>query len=36
MPSAPRYGVLDLGGDDPVIIHAMRLRAKFYRFIRQE
>ncbi len=29
-------GVLDLGGDDPVIIHAMRLRAKFYRFIRQE
>lgn len=29
-------GVLDLGGEDPVIIHAMRLRPKFYRFIRQE
>jgi hypothetical protein len=27
--------VLDLGGEDPVIIHAMRLRAKFYTFTRQ-
>ena len=26
-------GVLGLGGDDPVIIHAMRLRPKFYPFI---
>ena len=29
-------GVLDWGGEDPVIIHAMRLRPKFYRLIRQE
>jgi hypothetical protein len=29
-------GVLDLDGEDPIIIHAMRLRPKFYRFIRQE
>jgi hypothetical protein len=29
-------GVLGLGGDDPVIIHAMRLRPKFYPFISQE
>jgi hypothetical protein len=29
-------GVLDLDGEDPVVIHAMRLRPKFYRFIRQE
>jgi hypothetical protein len=28
-------GVLDLGGEDPVVIHAMRLRAKFYQFIKQ-
>jgi len=28
-------GVLDLSGDDPVFIHAMRLRPKFYTFIRQ-
>src|SRR5260370_40410406 len=28
-------GVLDLSGDDPVIIHAMRLRPKFYPLIRQ-
>jgi hypothetical protein len=28
-------GVLDLLGEDPVIIHAMRLRPKFYQFIRQ-
>lgn len=26
-------GVLDLGGDDPVVIHAMPLRRKFYQFI---
>jgi hypothetical protein len=26
-------GVLDLLGEDPVIIHAMRLRPKFYQFI---
>jgi hypothetical protein len=26
-------GVLGLGGDDPVVIHAMRLRPKFYPFI---
>jgi hypothetical protein len=29
-------GVLGLGGDDAVIIHAMRLRPKFYPFISQE
>ena len=28
-------GVLDLNGEDPVVIHAMRLRAKFYPLIRQ-
>ena len=28
-------GVLGPGGDDPVIIHAMRLRPKFYPFISQ-
>ncbi len=28
-------GVLDLSGDDAVVIHAMRLRPKFYQFIRQ-
>jgi len=27
-------GVLDIDGDDPVVIHAMPLRAKFNRFIR--
>lgn len=27
-------GVLDLDGDDPVAIHAMTLRPKFYRFLR--
>lgn len=26
-------GVLDIEGDDPVVIHAMPLRAKFYRFL---
>lgn len=26
-------GVLDLDGEDPVIIHAMALRPKFYRFL---
>lgn len=26
-------GVLDLDGDDPVIIHTMPLRPKFYRFL---
>ncbi len=28
-------GVLDLSGEDPVIIHAMRLRPTFYPFLRQ-
>jgi hypothetical protein len=28
-------GVLDLSSDDAVVIHAMRLRPKFYQFIRQ-
>jgi hypothetical protein len=26
-------GVLDIDGDDPVIIHAMGLRSKFYQFL---
>lgn len=26
-------GVLDLEGDDPVVIHAQSLRAKFYKFL---
>ena len=26
-------GVLDLEGDDAVVIHAMALRQKFYRFL---
>ena len=26
-------GVLDIVGDDPVVIHAMSLRPKFYRFL---
>ena len=26
-------GVLDIEGDDPVVIHAMPLRRKFYRFL---
>ncbi|MHB1473748.1 MAG: hypothetical protein ACYDDU_10045 [Dermatophilaceae bacterium] len=26
-------GVLDFDGDDPVVIHAMQLRPKFYRFL---
>src|SRR5260370_39805240 len=26
-------GVLDLSGEDPVVIHAMRLRSKFYPLI---
>ena len=26
-------GVLDIDGDDPVVIHAMALRPKFYRFL---
>ena len=29
-------GVLDISGEDPVIIHAMRLRPKFYPFISQQ
>lgn len=28
-------GVLDLNGEDPVVIHAVRLRPKFYPLIRQ-
>jgi len=28
-------GVLDLNGEDPVVIHATRLRPKFYPLIRQ-
>jgi hypothetical protein len=28
-------GLLDISGEDPVIIHAMRLRPKFYTFISQ-
>jgi len=28
-------GTLDLNGEDPVVIHAMRLRPKFYPLIRQ-
>ena len=27
-------GVLDFDGDDPVVIHAMSLRAKFHRFLK--
>jgi hypothetical protein len=27
-------GVLDVDGDDPVAIHAMLLRPKFYEFLR--
>ena len=26
-------GVLDIDGDDPVVIHAMALRQNFYRFL---
>jgi hypothetical protein len=26
-------GLLGYGGDDPVIIHAMRLRQRFFRFL---
>ncbi len=26
-------GILDIDGDDPVVIHAMALRRKFYRFL---
>ena len=29
----PELGVLGLDDDDPVIIHALPLRAKFYRFL---
>ena len=29
----PEIGVLDIDGDDPVAIHAMQLRQKFYRFL---
>jgi hypothetical protein len=32
---APLDGMLGLGGEDPVVIHAMRLRPKFYPFISQ-
>ena len=28
-------GILDLNGEDPVIIHAMPLRPKFYPLIKQ-
>jgi hypothetical protein len=28
-------GILDVNGEDPVVIHAMRLRPKFYPLIRQ-
>jgi hypothetical protein len=31
----PEIGILDLNGEDPVIIHAMRLRPKFYPLFRQ-
>lgn len=27
-------GVLDIDGDDPVVIHAMPLRQRFHRFLR--
>lgn len=27
-------GVLDIDGEDPVLIHAMALRSTFYRFLR--
>lgn len=27
-------GILDIEGDDPVVIHAMSLRPKFYPFLR--
>ena len=26
-------GILDIDGEDPVVIHAMALRPKFYRFL---
>lgn len=26
-------GVLDINGGDPVVIHAMRLRQKFFKFL---
>ncbi len=26
-------GILDIEGDDPVVIHAMALRPKFYQFL---
>jgi hypothetical protein len=26
-------GVLDLDGDDPVVVHAVALRPKFHRFL---
>lgn len=26
-------GVLDIDGDDPVVIHALQLRRKFYKFL---
>ena len=29
-----KIGVLDLDGDDPVVIHAMALSPKFYWFLR--
>jgi hypothetical protein len=31
--SSMEIGILDIDGDDPVIIHAMPLRTKFYRFL---
>ncbi len=29
---ATRCRVLDIDGDDPVVVHAMTLRRKFYKF----
>ncbi len=31
--SMVEVGVLDIDSDDPVVIHAMALRPKFYRFL---
>jgi hypothetical protein len=30
---AHEHGVVGIDGDDPVVIHAMPLRPKFYRFL---
>ena len=32
-PARKQVGVLGLDGDDPVVIHAMPLRPKFYGFL---